>query len=290
MQKNTVAFLLKKESPKAYELLQKLIPVFKEFSHIVPVILGIHPTVELPSIQVENFDETNIQLLVVLGGDGTLLYGASLLKKGLVPILGINLGHLGFLNTCGPQEAVDVLRDALNQELQIEKRARLQAIIRSNPKQNEICTPTTTPLATNEFVISQPHLARLFSLDVSVNHSHLATYRSDGLIFSTPTGSTAYNLAALGPLATPELEALIITPICAHTLTMRSIITPKHSTVQVNVPADTSVLLTIDGHSTFTLSNQEQIEIFYAPTPIQLLRTKNYSFFDLLRSKLHWGK
>ncbi len=254
----------------------------------------------------------DLRLLVVLGGDGTLLYGANLLRGAATPILGVNLGHLGFLTACSPGQAVEGLNAALSGQLVIEERQRLRCrVLRpvypplglphgsrdglAGPHRNEGNEAGKVEVivereAVNEIVLSQPQQARLFELEAFVDGEQITTYKADGLIVSTPTGSTAYNLAAGGPILTPQLKALVLTPICPHTLTARPLVAPLSSCIEVRQGRNAvKVMLTIDGQWNIHLGERDFVELTCAPAPLRIYRAKNRSFFDLLRTKLHWG-
>src|SRR6185295_18599531 len=184
----------------------------------------------------------SIDVLAVLGGDGTFLYGAGLVADSGVPLFGVNLGSLGFMTPFGRSEAVAAIIEALQGRLPIEERMRLSITIRS--KSGAVIE---TRNAVNDAVISQRSLARLLDLGARLDGDPIATYKADGVIVSTPTGSTAYTLAAGGPILTPDLEAIVLTPICPHTLTNRPLVVRADSHLSVTNVSGGSVTLTIDG-------------------------------------------
>ena len=292
-----VGFLLKRDQPDAVELCQVLVQALRErgrgerecvLSDRVTPPEGVYSVAEahLPR---------DLGLLVVLGGDGTLLYGAALLRDTNIPILGVNLGHLGFLTTCSPAQAVQVLGAALDGKLEVEQRDRLYCRVRRPEARREGDGDDQVEVvvereAVNEVVLSQPAQARLFELDTYVDGSRVTTYKADGLIISTPTGSTAYNLAAGGPILMPQMKGLVVTPICPHTLTARPLVVPLASRVEVRPGRNAgTVMLTIDGQWNVHLQQGDVVEIGQASTPLRLYRAPERSFFDLLRTKLHWG-
>lgn len=306
-----VAFLLKRDRREAVELCRTLVDAVRGrgLSEVV-----VRDFVELPSGVVsiperELSQVAELKLLVVLGGDGTLLYGASLLADGepaesgltkatpagslsaSIPILGINLGHLGFLTCCAPDEAVVTLHAALDGHLPLEDRRRLRCrVLRRGATVTEADEVLAVRCALNDVVISQPAQARLFELDALIDGDLVTTYRADGLIIATATGSTAYNLAAGGPILMPGLDAVVLSPICPHTLTARPLVTGLGSRIEVRPGrgAD-SILLTIDGQWTYRIGSGDAIEVTSSATPVRIYRPHNRSFFDLLRTKLHWG-
>jgi len=225
-----------------------------------------------------------IDLLVVLGGDGTLLNGAALVAERGIPILGINLGHLGFLTSCAPADAEPAIERALSGQLPLEERLRLRCVL-ARKDGDEI-----VKFACNDVVVSQGALARLIELEAFLDGNLITRYRADGLIVGTPTGSTAYNLAAGGPIVTPDVRAVVVTPICPHTLTNRPLVAPASSRLSIRLaaPAD-HVMVTIDGQWGTQLRDGDTIEISQASPPLYLFRPAE-SYFEVLRQKLSWGE
>jgi NAD+ kinase len=222
-------------------------------------------------------------MLVALGGDGTFLHGADLVGDHDVPLLGLNLGSLGFLTPYATSEASAALVDAVEGRLGIEERMRLQVTLRSGGGRVEGHS------ALNEAVITQRNLARLMDLAASLDGDTIATYKADGLILSTPTGSTAYNLSAGGPILTPDLEAIVLTPICPHTLTNRPLVVRADRGLSVtNVSADHAIL-TVDGLWSREVEPGDVVEVRKATRPLRVFRPRS-SFFGILRQKLSWGE
>ncbi|MFQ5894549.1 MAG: NAD(+)/NADH kinase [Nitrospinota bacterium] len=223
-------------------------------------------------------------LLVVLGGDGTFLSAARTLGADGPPILGINLGRLGFL-TALPQPALfPSLERILAGDYLLEERQRLRPALHRGGE----VIPLRDVL--NDVVITPISLARLVELTTRVNGRHLATFRADGLILSTPTGSTAYALAASGPIMVPRVQALILCPICPHNLSNRPIVLPDDVAVQIALrERDTPhVLLTLDGQEGHTLEPGDVVEVAKSPHPVRLVHPPDSDFFQLLREKLGW--
>ncbi|HJX62399.1 MAG TPA: NAD(+)/NADH kinase [Polyangia bacterium] len=222
-------------------------------------------------------------ILVALGGDGTFLHGADLVGDHDVPLLGLNLGSLGFLTPYATCEASAALVDAVEGRLGVEERMRLHVTLRSGGGRVE------SHSALNEAVITQRNLARLMDLAASLDGDTIATYKADGLILSTPTGSTAYNLSAGGPILTPDLEAIILTPICPHTLTNRPLVVRADRGLSVtNVSADHAIL-TVDGLWSREVDPGDVVEVRKATRPLRVFRPRS-SFFSILRQKLSWGE
>jgi NAD+ kinase len=224
-----------------------------------------------------------VDVVIVLGGDGTLLHAARLIGANGVPILGINLGSLGFLTEVKLDEMYAALEDVLSGQCQSEERVLLNVeVIRGGQVAAQY-------LALNDAVINKGALARIIELEVSVNAQPVLYTRADGLIISTPTGSTAYSLAAGGPILYPTLDAFIIAPICPHTLTNRPLVIPDRDVVEVCLRHGTDVMLTVDGQVGMPLQPQDCLKLRRAQSTLQLVLPFGSTFFKLLREKLRWG-
>jgi NAD+ kinase len=276
--------LLKRAEPEALEIAGTLASWLRAHGR-EPVIAGKH---DLPVHGARIVDEAelaeNIDLLVVLGGDGTLLRGAALVADRQVPILGVNLGHLGFLTSCAPVDATTAIERALAGELPMEERLRLRCdVVRASGER-------ISRFACNDAVLSQGALARLIELDAFLDDRLIQRYRADGLIVATPTGSTAYTLAAGGPIVTPDVKAFVVTPICPHALHNRPVVVPSTSRVMVRVPTPAAhIMFTLDGQWAIELEYGDRVEISLAPLPLKLYRSPK-SYFDVLREKMNWGE
>ncbi len=221
-------------------------------------------------------------MLIVFGGDGTML-GAARSMAGLsTPILGVNIGGLGFLTALPGEEISPALEQIWAGEFRIEERSLIECRGESGPS-------PISQIALNDFVVSRGATSRLIELEVNVNGEYLTNYRCDGLIFSTPTGSTAYSLAAGGAIVSPDAAVLTITPICPHTLSNRSVIVSGDSLLQVTVlTKKLEIYLTADGQVQLPLIAGNQLQIRNSAKKIRLLRLPVSSFFKTLRQKLHW--
>lgn len=223
-------------------------------------------------------------LVVVLGGDGTLLSVARSLDRP-VPILGANLGHLGFLTEVGRTDLYPNMVQVLAGRFETEERSlfdvRLQRAGGGAPIEYRVL---------NDAVIAKSALARIIELEVTVDDVPVASYRSDGLIVSTPTGSTAYNLSAGGPILYPRLSVAVVTPICPHTLSLRPVVVPDEATIRVLLGTRREeVYLTLDGQEGTTLGYRDTVEVTRSERSIRLVKTTGRSFYDSLRGKLRWG-
>lgn len=222
-------------------------------------------------------------LVIALGGDGTLLGAARSLPAG-VPLLGVNMGHLGFLTEIGRSRLYPVLVDVLAGDFEIETRSLLSASIVRDGRDLESFS------AFNDFVVTKATRSRIIELDVKVDGRDLARYRADGLIVSTPTGSTAYNLSAGGPILYPRLPVTVLTPICPHTLTQRPIVVPDSSTVDVTLQTqDVEVFLSADGQDGCILEAHDTVRLRRSAAEVQLIKVSERTFYDNLREKLGWG-
>jgi NAD+ kinase len=248
----------------------------KETAGVCPqATCGVVGRSELPS---------HSDLLLVLGGDGTLLSMARMVGDLGVPILGVNLGGLGFLTALTLDELFPALEAYLRDELVIEERMLLEArVYRQGERLGEYA-------ALNDVVITKSAMSRIIRLEVAVDGDFATGYRADGLILSTPTGSTAYCLSAGGPIVFPTMDAVVLTPICSHTLTNRPIVLPATQRISITLLTDQDVMLTLDGQVGFALKANDTVEVRRAAARTRLLRVPQKHFFSVLRTKLKWGE
>ncbi|HEV2494647.1 MAG TPA: NAD(+)/NADH kinase [Terriglobia bacterium] len=226
-----------------------------------------------------------VDLIVVLGGDGTLLATARALNGKPVPLLAVNLGGLGFLTVITTDELYPTLERAIAGDLRTEQRVQIEAQIVHDGR------VVAEYLALNDVVLNKGAIARVLDFDVWVDKSFISTYKADGLIVSTPTGSTAYSLAAGGPVVAPSVAAFIMTPICAHTLTNRPIVLPDSVTVEVAVKSQREqVYLTVDGQEGVSLHSEDTVRIKRAASHVVLIQPPHKNYFEILRQKLKWGE
>ena len=224
-------------------------------------------------------------MLVVLGGDGTLLSVARLIKGRDVPLLGVNLGGLGFLTEVSIEEMFPVLEQVLEGNCRIDRRMMLKAqVLRGGA-----CIAEESLL--NDVVINRSALARILTLEVRVNDDYLTTFQADGLILATPTGSTAYSLAAGGPIIYPSLSSILLAPICPHTLTNRPIILPVESTVTVALRSEQSeAYVTLDGQVGLPFLENDVARIEKSNYTVPMVKSPFKDYFEVLRTKLKWGE
>lgn len=240
----------------------------------------------LDSTQVAHQDDIPplVQAIIVFGGDGTLLSVARSIRDCGTPILGVNLGSLGFLTEVTVDELYPAVEQLLAGRHRIEKRWLLKAEIR--PAQGN----TIIYHALNDAVINKGAISRIISLATYIQDDFTATFLADGIIVATPTGSTAYSLSAGGPIVFPTLDSIILTPICPHTLTNRPLVVPANAEIRLVLRSGRDVMLTMDGQIGAALQEGDEIVFTRSPYSIGLIQSKERSFFDILREKLKWAE
>lgn len=286
-----IGIITKQNKPEALPIVRNLvewlqpkeIEVFMEegmVKQFYPPLAGAH----LNSVEREDIP-TKAEMIIVLGGDGTLLSVARLVGDHDVPILGVNLGGLGFLTEITLEELYRVLEKVVQGDFITDERVVLNAsVIRRGERMAEF-------IVLNDAVINKGALARIIDLETTINGEYLTTFKSDGLILSTPTGSTAYNLSAGGPIVYPSLHCIIITPICPHTLTNRPIMIPDDVEIRATLKTkQQEVILTLDGQQGFTLEFEDVVEVKKAEGRIYLIKSPYRHYFEVLREKLKWGE
>ncbi len=228
-------------------------------------------------------DLVESELLVVLGGDGTIL-NAARLAAGRVPILGVNMGGFGFLAEVQLDDLPAAIQRVVAGERAVDERAMLTAEITGPSGVRQRC------LALNDVVVTKAGVARLMRVATWVNEEHLSTYPADGVIVATPTGSTAYSLSAGGPIVHPQVDVLVVTPICPHTLTARPVVVSGGAVVAIEPLDDVEdVRMTVDGQESFTVRRGERVNVRQAEMRTRLVRLHPPSFYSILRTKLAWG-
>jgi len=224
--------------------------------------------------------------LLVLGGDGTLLRASHLLEKRSVPLVGVNFGSLGFLTEITLEELYPTLEAVLKGTYAFEERSMLRAVIHRRGH------PDASGDVLNDVVITKATVvSRIIELDVAVNGVFVSAFRADGLIVSTPTGSTAYNLAAGGPILHPSLRSVVLTPICPHMLANRPVVIGDEARIEVALhTADVEVHVTLDGQEGFPLATGDTVVITRSPRTLRLVKAPARDYFEVLRTKLKWGE
>ncbi|VAW39250.1 NAD kinase [hydrothermal vent metagenome] len=226
-----------------------------------------------------------LDLLIILGGDGTLLHVAGEASRYGIPVVGINLGDLGFLTEVSKDERYEALEAILNNRFAIEHRLLLKTRIISGGQ------PSDWRMALNDVVISKGNIDRLIQLDSWANDNYITTYRADGLIFSTPTGATAYNLSAGGPIVHPALQSILITPICPFMLDSRPLLVAPETilTARLKDGRRQDVKVLVDGQSAWDIHQDDTIEIQASEYYLKLIASSKKDYFEILRNKLNWG-
>lgn len=265
-----------------------LSPALQTLHKLAPALnLELRLEPELPSAagdqRLESPDQ--IDALLTLGGDGTLLRGARMLQEHEVPILGVNMGRLGFLTCCPADQLEHSLMRFARGDYTVESRMQLRAcVIGADRRERD------SWLALNDVVVHKGGFARVVALRVAVDDELIASYAADGVVISTPTGSTAYSLSAGGPVVVPTLETLIVTPVSAHTLAIRPVVLSASSRVTVQAEgAPEELMITVDGQVGTTFLGGETLSVSRAPKAIKIVRFPGSTFFATLRQKLGWG-
>jgi len=293
---STIGIIGKRDDPRASATLDRLLAILDHHLQqgtLQRVLLsddtpggptGARPTVTRVALAAQ------CQLVIVIGGDGTLLSAARCLAPSKVPILGINQGRLGFLVEVRPEDIEAAVAEALTGQCPIEERALLSVCVRRGDG-----SQTPPQLAVNDVVLRNLAAIRMLEFetwleDADGQWEFISRHRADGLIVSTPTGSTAYALSGGGPILHPQLSALTLVPICPHTLTDRPIAVPAGRRIRIDTYGDNGGSMTCDGQVSVQLDAGDRIEIMPSPHRLRLLHVHGYSYFRLLRDKLLWGR
>ena len=280
-----VGIIANPEKPRCRALVKRAAQALRAAKRTVvcdPDTLSIAPGVCPKAASVQDLAR-ECDLLLVVGGDGTMLRVAREIAGSNTPILGINAGNLGFLTSIRPDALADSLTEVVRGHFTIEERALLEATVKLD-------SGSSLQIALNDFVLSRGITSRLIELEVSVNGELLTRYRCDGFIASSPTGSTAYSLAAGGAIVSPDTEALTLTPICPHTLSIRPVVVSLQSTVCVRlVSSRLNAILAADGQQQTELSPGNTVTIRRSARSVKLLRLKGGTFFSTLRQKFGWS-
>ncbi len=278
-----IGIIAKKGNPEAIKAIREFMRLLKgrECSFFVESdvadVLKIdgYPRKKIPS---------KSDIVIVFGGDGTLLSVARLVGNSGVPILGVNLGGLGFITELSRDEVSDSIDMVFSEKSCYEERIMLLAdVYRGGKKiiQNN---------AFNDVVLNKSALSRMFEIDIRINNKYVTTFRADGLIVSTPTGSTGHSLSAGGPIMYPTLESFLLTPICPHTLTSRPIVLPDTFILEASIKSGDDIYMTLDGQEGFPLKVKDKVQIKKADYKTRFLVLHDKDYFKILRAKLKWGE
>jgi NAD+ kinase len=261
-------------------------PRYPDLTAVLEDVARRAPALGIELYAEEALRDTDLDALLTFGGDGTLLRGARLCHGREIPILGVNLGRVGFLTTAA-RDSIDTALDALVAgRYVIERRQALRAVIRSEAEGERV-----TQMAVNDVAVHKGGVARVVRVNVYIEGENVGPYSADGIIVATPTGSTAYSLSAGGPIVVPGVEALIVTPIAAHTLAVRPLVVQATFRVVVEPMAGWAddLLVSFDGQTGTTLAPGECVDIRRADHRVCLIRLGGDGFFTRMRQKLHWG-
>lgn len=279
-----IGIIGKSGRPEPAEIAKEIIPWLKQKSAEIFVDIETSQTIGIKGYLRSEIPKL-ADLVLVLGGDGTMLSVARLVCEKGIPILGINLGGLGFITEVQRTEIYDALERVFSGQYTLEERMMLNAYV---VRHGERIAGYTT---LNDVVINKGALARIIDLETFVDKRYVSTFRSDGLIVSTPTGSTAYCLSAGGPILFPTINSIVLIPICPHTLTNRPIVLPDTVIVEITLKSLVEdVFLTLDGQVGFSLRQNDTVIIEKSPHKTRLLIPFERDFFEVLRTKLRWGE
>ena len=244
------------------------------------------PELDMPVADRDEIGE-QADLVIVVGGDGTFLNAARTLNDYDVPLLGINLGRLGFLTDIHSEKIRGRLTEILDGHFVEEKRFLLHGVFDYENEAGEIRSSD----AFNDIVVHKGHVARMIELDLYVNGQYVNTQRADGLIVSTPTGSTAYSLSGGGPILHPGLDAIVLVPICPHTMSQRPIVIDANSDIEIRISDKNhgDALVTCDGQLNVNLGIGDCVRISRKDMPVRMIHPADYNYYEILRQKLHWG-
>jgi NAD+ kinase len=279
-----IGIICKPGKPEPPEILREIIPYMEEKGFELYLEEDAARMVKRTGVGREQIPEL-VEAVIVLGGDGTMLSVARLVAHKDIPILGINLGGLGFITEVNRDEAREAIDKILVEQCLVEERLMLKVHI------HRFGEKITDYLVLNDIVINKGALARIIDLETFIDHQYVTTYKADGLIVSTPTGSTAYNLSAGGPIIHPALNSVVITPICPHTLTNRPLVVSGSSMVEIMLQSESEdVFLTLDGQVGYSLRKGDRVEIMRSEHKTKLLIPSEKDYFNVLRTKLKWGE
>ncbi|HUL58451.1 MAG TPA: NAD(+)/NADH kinase [Anaeromyxobacteraceae bacterium] len=225
-------------------------------------------------------------VVVVLGGDGTLIHAAGVLAGRPVPILGVNMGSLGFMTEVPQSELYGMLEQVLEGKATVSERMKLRVHVHRGGQSGRAIDEEVL----NDVVIAKSALSRMAELDTRCSGDYVTTYKADGVIVATPTGSTAYALAANGPIVYPTMRGVIIAPICPHTLTQRPLVVSDDERIDIVLMNDTEVYLTLDGQTGLPLERGDRVQVMQSHNRVLLVRNPHIDFFGILRAKLRWGE
>lgn len=282
----TIALIGKYQSPEVAETVLEIAGVLRTRGHAVLIEQGTASAIGVAGgFSVASYDEIGVSadLALVLGGDGTMLNTARRLAEHEVPLVGVNQGRVGFLTDIGREDAMVRITEIIGGDYVEEKRFMLSAeVLRSGSRVYQI-------LALNDVVVNKGELGRMIEFDLSIDGEFVYTQRSDGMIITTPTGSTAYALSANGPILHPSIGAIALVPLCPHALTARPVTLPDTCSIDINLLPPHDARIHFDGQARFDARAGDCVRVSRAPYQVRLLHPRGYSYFAMLREKLHWS-
>ena len=278
-----IGVVAKKGEPEAIEAVRELLRLLEGRGSEFFVESEVASILKIKGYQRKDIPSM-ADIIIVFGGDGTLLGVARLVGNLGIPILGVNLGGLGFITELSRDEVRGNIEMIFSEKCCFEERIMLSADVYRERKR------IVQHNALNDVVLNKSALSRMVELDININKQYISTIRADGLIISTPTGSTAHSLSAGGPILYPTLESFLMTPICPHTLTSRPIVLPDIFTLEIKIKSGEDVYLTLDGQAGFPLKIDDSVRIKKADYKTKFLLLHDRDYFKILRSKLKWGE
>lgn len=278
-----VGIIAKKGVPEAIDAVRDVLQWLKERKYNVVIEDATASALKIKGCPIEKIPSRS-DIILVFGGDGTLLSAARLVGNKGVPILGINLGTLGFITEIGRDEILKNIDKIFSGKYKLEERIRISADVYRKGKR------ISQYSALNDVVLNTSALARMFELDILINQKYVTTFRADGMIISTPTGSTAHSLSAGGPVLYPTVESFVMTPICPHTLTSRPLVIPDDFILEAIVKSGDNVYLTVDGQVGLPLKVNDHIKMRKADFMTKFIHLHDRDYFYILRSKMKWGE
>lgn len=288
---NRVGVVIKPQHAEALKIVCELVKWFDERGIILVTESSVeHRHVEKEtgcSIQTIEREELakQVDLLVVLGGDGTMLAAARLIDERDIPVMGVNLGRLGYLAEFNVVELFPALELILAGDYRVDKRVMLNVELLRNGEK------IAAGRVLNDVVINKAALARIIEIEARFDNLYVNSFRADGLIVATPTGSTAYNLSAGGPIVYPSMNAVVVTPICPFTMSNRPIVIPDRATIELSLKTNhEEVIMTLDGQTGFPLRFEDKVLICKSETTFNIVQPASRNYFDVLRDKLKWGR
>ena len=278
-----IGIITKRGEPKTVKAVRDLMKWLKDKEYNFLIEKETATALKLKGYHREDIP-AKADIIIVFGGDGTLLSAARLVGDRGIPILGVNLGGLGFITELGKNEVRQNIKMIMSEECCFEERIMLLADVYRGKRK------IIQHNALNDVVLNKSALSRMFEVDINIDKQYVTTFRLDGLITSTPTGSTAHSLSAGGPILYPTLETFLMTPICPHTLTSRPIVLPDTFVIDINIKDGDDIYMTLDGQEGFPLKVRDKVRIRKADYKTKFLVLHDKDYFKLLRSKLKWGE